>query len=454
MAKTSLKIGNAQAFWGDSPGAAARLIQQQPDLDFLTLDYLAEVSMSILAIQREKDPRAGFARDFLEVVQSLVPFWKEGFSFKLVTNAGGLNPKGCAEACSEIMQKAKCPLKIGFVAGDDVLTLLKNDPQNLLFNNLESHEALQTILSSLVTANAYFGAKPIVNLLDLGADIIITGRTADPSLTVAPCVWHYKWAWNNYNRIAGATVAGHLIECGTQVTGGISTNWLDIPDKANIGFPFVELFEDGSFVITKPNETGGEVTEETVKEQLLYEIGDPDCYLSPDATVSFLNLSLEKEGSDRIFLQGAVGSPPPASYKVSATFRDGFKSEGILGIFGPKAVEKARLCGEIILQKVRSAGYEIERSWIECLGNLDVAPGVFSKQDLKECILRVCVEDSREEAIKCFTKEIAPMVTSGPQGVFGYTSGRPKIRPVFGYWPCLIEVEKVAPITEMIEVKS
>lgn len=450
-----LTIGNAQAFWGDSPGAAARLVQQWPDLDFITLDYLAEVSMSILAIQREKDPQGGYAKDFLDVVKSLIPLWKQGAKVRIVTNAGGLNPLACAHACAELLkQDPYRQWKIGVVYGDDVSQALLQDPLLEDYSNLETHEPLMNIKDQLVTANAYLGAHPIVQALEEGADIVITGRVADPSLTVAPCVATFGWSWQDYNKIAGATIAGHLIECGTQVTGGVSTNWLGIPDPANIGFPVVEICADGTFTLTKPEGTGGIVSEQTVKEQLLYEIGDPDNYLSPDATVSFLSLELTPVAPNHVKVEGAKGRPPPEKYKVSATYRDGYKVEGFLSVFGRDAALKAHRCGEVIIEKVRLAGYSLAKTSIECLGALDIVPGVF-KQGINaslECVLRIAAADPDKKALECLAKEIAPLITSGPQGVTGYTSGRPSVREVCGYWPCLIETDKVNPHVKLIEV--
>lgn len=440
-----LKIGNAQAFWGDSPWAPARLVEQQPDLDYLTLDYLSEVSMSIMAIQREKNPEAGYAKDFIDVIHSLIPFWRSGLKVKMVCNAGGLNPIGCAQACSDMLQQAGIKLKIGVVSGDNVLDVLTEGV------NLETGEPLSKVKERLVTANAYLGAEPIAEALRQGADVVITGRVADPSLTVGPCIAHFGWGSTDYDKIAGATVAGHLIECGTQVTGGISTRWLEIEDPAHLGFPVVEIAEEGSCVITKPLGTCGRVDVQTVKEQLLYEIGDPSHYISPDAVVSFLSLKLKQVGSDRVSVSGALGSAAPLTYKVSATYRDGFKAEGMIAIFGKEVVKKAYRCGEMVLQRVKDAGYLLQRTAVECLGGGDVVPGVFdhSPADLMECILRICVADERKEAVECFTKEIAPLVTSGPQGVCGYTSGRPAVRPIFGYWPCLISRELVSPVLHM-----
>lgn len=443
-----LKIGNAQAFWGDFPAAPAQLLSQEKNLDFLTLDYLAEVSLSIMAIQREKDPKLGFAQDFIEVIKSIIPFWQQGHQVKIVANAGGLNPIGCAEACREILEMYGCKKKIGVVYGDNVFSTLFEDTT---VKNLENGQALSTISNKFVTANAYLGAAPIAEALKKGAEIVITGRVADPSLTVGPCLAHFNWKLDDYDRLAQATIAGHLIECGTQVTGGMSTNWLSIPGKTHIGFPIVKMNEDGTFVITKPVGTGGAVTEETVKEQLLYEIGDPNHYLSPDVTVSFLSISLKEIAQDQIQITGAKGNPPPSTYKVSGTYRDGFRAEAMLGIFGSYVKEKARLCAESVFEHVRECGFKIERTHWECLGSGAIVPGVFDFPS-SECVLRIAVADQHYEALECFSKAIASLVTCGPQGVVGYTSGRPKIRPVFGYWPCLIDRRKVQPIVQIIDL--
>lgn len=440
---TVLKIGNAQGFWGDSPMAPLQLVQQQKDLDYLTLDYLAEVSMSIMAIQREKDPQAGFAKDFLDVINSLITVWKSGSKVKVVTNAGGLAPEACAKACREILNKNGLNhLKIGVVSGDDVLAVLKEKTD--MFSNLDTGESLKPLIPKVVTANAYLGAKPIAELLSQGADIVITGRTADPSLTVGPCMAHFGWSWQDYNKIAQATLAGHLIECGTQVTGGISCDWLSIDEVVNIGFPIVEMSEDGNFVVTKPQGTGGVVTLRTIKEQMLYEIGNPAAYLSPDVTLSILPVVLSEDGSNRIRVSGAVGNPPPDQFKVSITYRDGFKSEAFLGIAGADVEKKARRMGEVLFQKIAFMGHEIRRINIECLGCGDLVPGVWqSPRGVHDTVLRLAAADDRKEVLEVFSKEIASLVTSGAQGTTGYIGGRPKVRPIFGYWPALIPTDQV-----------
>lgn len=448
-----LKIGNAQAFWGDRNTAAATLVQQQQDLDVLTMDYLAEVSMSILAVQKQKDPNAGYAKDFLDVVSSLTPEWKSGRKLTLITNAGGLNPQGCGEACQKLLAENGCAsLKIAVIAGDDVVDTLTNSPPSD-YPNIDTNEMIGSVQNDIATANVYVGSKPLVEALNLGADIIITGRVADPCLTAAPCIAHYNWSWNDYDKIASATIAGHLIECGTQVTGGFSTNWLSIDSMTHPGYPVIEMAEDGSIIVTKPDNTDGAVTIETVKEQLLYEIGDPDNYLSPDVTVSFLSLQVEEAAKDRVSVIGAKGKPPPESLKVSATYRDGYKIEGMITLYGRDCREKGRRCGEIVRQRLRALGLEPEEFLVECLGTGAVIPGL-ATYDTNETVLRIAARDSRKEPLQQLAKEIAPLVTSGPQGMTGYSSGRPKVRPVYSYWPTLIAADKVHPSITILEVNS
>lgn len=438
MSRAPLKIANASGFWGDQPSAAARLLKQQPDLDFLTLDYLAEVSLSIMAIVRAKDPTAGYARDFVEVVKSLVPFWQKGAKTRIVTNAGGLDPAACGRAVLEVLRATGLTkLKVAVVSGDDVLALVKAGD----FPNLETQASSASVRTRLVTANAYLGSDGIAAALRDGADLVITGRVADPSLTVGPCLAHFGWAPTDYHRIAGATVAGHLIECGTQACGGFSTDWLDVPDNHDIGFPIVEVGDDGSCVVTKPAGTGGAVTPQTVKEQLLYEIGDPGNYLSPDVTVSFLTLNVSEESPNRVRVAGATGRGPTDSYKVSATFRDGYKAHGQLVVFGHDAVKKARHAGEGILRRLQDEDCTYRETLIECLGTGASVRGIVSRMSdthLVETVLRVSVAADTKEPVERFTKEIAPLVTCGPQGVTGYATGRAKVLPVFGYWPCLV----------------
>ncbi|MEQ1828542.1 MAG: acyclic terpene utilization AtuA family protein [Pirellula sp.] len=454
-----IRVGNAQAFWGDRPSAAVELLSQVPELDFLTMDYLAEVSMSILAIQRQRDPQLGFPLDFVDVVRSLVPYWNSGGKCKLIANAGGLNPMGCARACQVAMEKAGCKsMKIGVVYGDDVLSILaapKSFEQiEARYANLDSGDPLTNVASRLMTANAYLGCAGIVSALQAGAEIVITGRVADPSMVVAPCVYAFGWRPDEWDRLAGATVAGHLLECGTHVTGGISTDWLDVPNPTHIGFPIAEIDDSGGCTITKSATSGGCVTMDTVKEQLIYEIGNPEQYLSPDVSVSFLGLQVLQAGLDRVSVLGARGRPAPKTLKVSATYTDGFRAAGMLTIFGPQAILKARRCGEMVLQRLRDAGHTYRDSIVECLGNAESVPVdslVSQANGLYEIVLRIAVESESKEAVECFAKELMPLVTAGPQGTTGYAEGRPRVHGVIRYWPCLIDSELVTFELELLD---
>ena len=438
-----LKIGNAQAFWGDDPDAPARLLTGQPDLDFLTLDYLAEVSLSLLAAQRAKDPAAGYARDFLGVLDSaLVPHWRAGGRCRVVTNAGGLDPLAAGQAARGRLDAAGFPGKrVAVVTGDNVLPMLRAAPSSAYFRHAETRESAEGYADRFTTANAYAGAGPIARAVREGADVVLTGRVADPSLVVGPCLAHFGWDADDWERLAGATVAGHLIECGTQACGGFSTDWLDLPDPENIGFPVVEISADGSCVLTKPARTGGAVNLRTIREQLLYEIGDPGRYLSPDATVSLLGLALTEVGPDRVRVTGARGSPPPETLKVSATYRDGFRAAAALTIYGHRAVAKARRCAAAVLRRLREAGHEPARWHVECLGTGAACGGLGARvpeDQHVETVLRMSAADPARAPLEHFARLVAPLVTAGPPGVTGYGQARAKVQPVFGYWPCLV----------------
>jgi len=438
-----VRIGNAHGFWGDRIDAAAELLSAEPDLDFVTLDFLAEVSLSILALQRARQPEAGWPRDFLHVIDSLTPYWLGGGRCRLIANAGGLNPHACARACQQRLTDKNCDfLRLAVVEGDNVLEHLRAAPLRNLFRNLDTNEPLSKVADHLMTANAYLGASPLVEALAAGADIVITGRVADPSLTVAACMAHHGWQADDWPRIAQATVAGHLIECGTQVTGGIATDWLETPGLDQIGFPIVEVDASGDFVVTKARSSGGRVSLASVTEQLVYEIGDPDAYLSPDATVSFQRLELQEVGIDRIQVRGATGGPPPPTYKVSATYQDGYRAQGQLTIYGDRAVTKARRAGQVVLNRLKSKGITLRESLIECLGTGACHPGgddTTPRDELSETVLRIAVADPNPEHVEEFTRALMPLITAGPPGITGYADGRPRVHPIFRYWPCLIE---------------
>lgn len=452
MSKT-ITIGNAQGFWGDSPDAPARLVEQYPQLDYLTLDYLAEVSLSIMALQRSRNMELGYARDFLGVVKSLAPHWQRGGKTRVVCNAGGLAPLECAHAVRRVLEEADLlHLKVALVMGDNVLHLIKEEAANADHRHWETEQSLADVADRLDTANAYIGADGVVEALRLGADIVVTGRVADPSLTLGICMHEFGWAADDWNKLAAGTVAGHVLECGAQACGGISTNWLELSDPENIGFPIVEMHPDGTFIVTKPEGTGGVVNRETVSEQLIYEIGDPHNYISPDCKVDFTSLQLEEIAANRVRVTNATGSAPTPYYKVSATYRDGYWAQGMLTIVGRDAVAKAQRSGEIILKRLRNAGCEFTRTNIECLGANAAAGGILPQpQGLLECVLRVSVASPRKEDVERFAQQIFPLVTAGAQGSTGYAGGRPSPTPVFAYWPCLIEKRRLEVETRLID---
>jgi len=447
----TVRIGNGCGFWGDNVDAPI-LLTRDGRLDYLTLEYLAELTMSILALQKQRDPQAGFATDFLDVLERLTPILREQHNLKIVTNAGGMNPAGCAAKARAILDRAGLlDRTIGIVSGDDLLPRL----DDLLaaghpLANLDTGDALDTVRARVVSANAYLGARPIVDALAQGSSIIITGRVADASLTVGPAVHTFGWSWDNWQRLSGATVAGHLLECGAQATGGLWCNWRDAPDLANVGYPIAEMTLDGAFQLTKPENTGGAVNTETVAEQLLYEVGDPAAYLTPDVTADFTSVTLAQAGKDRVRVETARGKPATDSYKVSIAYRDGFTANGTLLLGGPDAVAKAQCAGNMLLERLRRCGMVPEHHNVECLGAGDSVPGVVPRSQPLEVVLRVSVRDARKSVVERFTKEFAPLVTSGPPGVTGYTTGRPSVREVFAYWPALIAKSAVLPAVDRI----
>lgn len=449
-----VRIGNGCGFWGDNLDAPLRLAAAGL-LDYLTLEYLAELTMSILAVQKAKDPKSGFATDFIDVLARLTPILTEQPGLKIVTNAGGMNSPGCAIAAREIMHKAGLSgKKVAVVGGDDLLPRL----DELLaaghsFNHLDTGEPLTAIREKVVSANAYIGARPIVDALQLGAEIVITGRVADASLTVGPAAFEFGWGFGeaDLDRIAAASVAGHLIECGAQATGGLWINAREETHLGEVGYPIAEMAEDGTFTITKPPNTGGVVNIETVSEQLLYEVAEPARYFTPDVVADFTTVKLMQIGPETVSVTGGTSNGLTDTYKVSIAYRDGYMTAGTLVIAGPNAAIKARQSGCIILEKLRHAGYTFAGSNVEVLGAGDCVPGVVGTTvDSPEVVLRVAVRDPRKSAIERFTKEFAPLVTSGFPGTTGYTTGRPPVREVFAYWPALIAKSAVTPRVEVI----
>ncbi len=445
-----IRIGNGCGFWGDNLDAPIELAAHGR-LDVLTLEYLAELTMSILAIQKQRDPTAGFATDFLDVLGRLTPHLLAQPKLQIVTNAGGMNPRACAAKARAILDQANLAnRRIGVVAGDDLLPRL----DDLLaaghpFTNLDTGEPLSAVRDRVVSANAYLGSQPIAEVLAQGASLVITGRVADAALTVGPAAHVHGWRWDDWDRLAGGVVAGHLIECGAQATGGLWINW-DETDLNLVGYPIAEIEVDGTCRITKPPGTGGAVNVETVSEQLLYEVGDPAAYLTPDVVADFTRVALRDLGGDVVEVRSPRGRAATDSYKVSIAYRDGFAASGTLLIFGPHAEAKARRCGEMVRARLRRAGAEPRQFAVECLGAGDCVPGVIrAAAEPPEVVLRIAVRDPRKAVVERFSKELAPLVTSGPPGVTGYTTGRPAVRESFAYWPALVAKEAVTVETSL-----
>ena len=446
----TVRIGNGAGFWGDNLDAP-RLLAESGELDYLTLEYLAELTLSILAHLKSRNPDAGYVTDFPTALSSLVPTLRAQPGLRIVTNAGGMNPAACARHASRILSEAGLgDTVVAAVAGDDLLPDLDRFiADGEAFRNLDDGRALESVRPLVASANAYLGIEGIVQALVGGARIVVTGRVADASLTVAPAVHEFGWALDNWPRLAAATVAGHLIECGAQMTGGMFADWVPEMDLAHVGYPIAELGEDGSLIVTKPPQTGGSVDVRTVAEQLVYEIGDPRHYLTPDIDVDFSRVQLEQAGPDRVRVTGAAGCAPPPTYKVSLAYRDGYMASGTLVISGPNAAARGRACGAMILERLRVAGVQLARTNIECLGTGDALPGVWQRAEPPEVVLRVTVHDPRKEAVERFTREFAPLVTSGPPGVTGYTGPRARPYPVNAYWPTTIERTRVRATVEV-----
>lgn len=445
-----LRIGNGAGFWGDNLDAPVDLARSGR-LDALTLEYLAELTMAILSHLRSKSPRAGYVTDFPGLLGRLAGLWGEGKRFRVVTNAGGLNPESCAAASGKVLVDSGFPdVALAAIGGDDILGAIPGWlERGEEFPHLETGRPLREVADRLVCANAYLGAQPIAEAWGGGAEVILTGRVADAALTLGPAASAFGWRWDDWGTLAGGTVAGHLIECGAQATGGLWHRWDEI-DLANIGYPIAEVAPDGTAVITKPEGTGGLVTPANVAEQLVYEIDDPSRYRTPDVDVDFTGVELAEAGEDRVRVSGARGNPPSGMLKVSAVYRDGWAASGIVAFVGSRAEAKARAAGALVVERVRRAGFDLAETLVECLGAGDVVPGVLAPVTPPcEVVLRVTARDPRRPAIERFCRELAPLVLSGPPGIAGYAMGRPEPKPAFGYFPTLIPAERVRPILEV-----
>ncbi|XP_062991657.1 uncharacterized protein LOC134404725 isoform X1 [Elgaria multicarinata webbii] len=430
-----VRIGCASGFWGDTAASVPQLLYGGK-LDFLVFDYLSEITMSLLGTTKVKSPDLGYTPDF--VLTAMAPYLKDIHrkGIRVVSNAGGMNPLACAAALQQVAQKAGADLKIAVVTGDDLMGELNNikesvskgDNGNLFPENIHS-------------MNVYLGARPISRALDLGADVVVTGRCVDSSLVLGPLIHSFGWNRNEFDLLASGSLAGHLIECGAQCTGGIFTDWHIVPDWHNIGFPIVECSSDGSFIVSKPPNTGGLLSFGTVAEQLVYEIGNPKEYLLPDVTCDFSQVSLTEipdiEGG-AVKVQGAKGLPPSSFYKINATYLDGFRATACCPVGGPKAIEKGRRTAESILERTRNMfdqlGYEDYSAInLQILGSEETY-GPHAKLNVdggpREVVIWLAVLHKQKKAVEIFSREIAPAGTGMAPGLTGIVGGRPKVSPV------------------------
>ncbi|HUR29680.1 MAG TPA: acyclic terpene utilization AtuA family protein, partial [Planctomycetota bacterium] len=418
-----VSIANGQGFWGDSILGPVRLVREGP-LDYLTLDYLAEVTMSILQKQRARDPKAGYATDFVRMIGRVLPELVAK-NVKVVANAGGVNPIACKDAVLEVMAKAGVRgVKVAVVEGDDIFARLDElTAAGEKLANMDTGAPLSTVRSRVSSANVYLGAFPIAEALGLGAQIVITGRGTDPGLVLGPMIHEFGWKPTDYDLLAAGTIAGHIVECGVQCTGGNFTDWRSVPDLALAGYPIIEMRRDGAFAITKHAGTGGVVSKATVLHQLVYEMGDPHKYIGPDNCADFDSITLTDKGGDRVEVRGAKGSPPTDTYKVSISYQDGWKSTGQLTISGPDALEKARLCADIVWKRLAFDGctFGDDEKLVEFVG-ANVCHAGFAvphANEPSEVVLRLGVKGHDKQKIERFTYELVPLVTSGPPGVTG-----------------------------------
>jgi hypothetical protein len=446
MSERVVRVASGQGFWGDWQEAPRLQVRGGP-IDYLMLDYLAEITMSILQKQRERDPSLGYARDFVPLVAGLAPELI-GRDIRVVTNAGGVNPDGCRRALFEALKETPTsrPLQLAVVSGDDLMERL----DSLLaagheLRNMETGEPLSSIRDRVQAANAYIGAAPIVEALRRNADVVITGRSTDTALTYAPLIFEHGWAADDWDRIAAGVVAGHINECGAQATGGNTLfDWQGVDLEAP-GYPIVEMEADGEFVVTKHPELGGRVTWATVSEQLVYEMGDPEEYITPDCVADFSSIRLRDLGKDRVRISGVRGSPRTGMLKVSIAYRDGWKATGTLVYAAPDALAKARRADEVLRGRLGRLGLRFDEIRTEFVGagacaglGPDELPDSI-RDALPEVELRVGVRGQDREAVERFTRELAPLILAGPPTVTGFAAGRPRVQEVMAYWPALID---------------
>lgn len=448
MANEIIRIASGQGFWGDRLDAPVEQVRRGR-IDFLMLDYLAEVTMSILQKQKARDPSQGYARDFVPLMGEILPDCVER-GIRVLANAGGVNLEACRDAVLAEARSAGLAgrVRVGVVVGDDLLGRLEEliDRGHEL-QNLDTGRPLTDVVDRVQSANAYLGAEPMVAALAEGATVVITGRSTDTALTYAPMIHAFGWAADDWDRLAAGVVAGHINECGAQATGGnCLLDWETIPNLADVGFPIIEASPDGSFVVTKHDGTGGRVSVATVTEQLLYEMGDPREYITPDVVADFTTIRLEQEGPDRVRVHGVRGRPATDKLKVSISYHDGYKAVGTLVYAWPDAVAKAQAADRILRERLDRLGLRFDQIRTEYVGwNSTHGPLAGPPPDLPEVQLRVSVRSAEREPVERFTREIAPLILTGPPSVTGFAGGRPRVQEIVAFWPALIDRSEIEP---------
>ena len=456
--KATVRVAGGQGFWGDLLTAPVDQVRKGP-IDYLMLDYLAEVTMSILQKQRSRNPEAGYARDFIELMREILPDCVEK-NIKVLSNAGGVNVEGCAAAIRDVA----CDLglqgkvNIGVVTGDDILDRLDDFlSQGVEINSMDDGTPLAAIRDKVQSANVYLGAGPLVEALDKGANVIVGGRLTDTGLTLAPLMHEFGWSFDDWDKVSAGTIAGHIIECGAQSSGGnCQYDWQNIPDMANIGFPIIEASPSGEFIVTKHDNTGGRVNIQSVKEQLLYEMGDPHSYITPDVVADFASINLEPAGDNRVRVHGITGKAKTDFYKVSIAYTGGYKAVGTLVYSWPDALEKAQAADRILRERLDNLGLKFEVILTEYVG-VNATHGHLGTQapspasDIPEVQLRIGVRGQNKADVERFTKEIAPLILTGPPGVTGFAGGRPKVEEIMAYFPALIPKHLIETKVEIVE---
>lgn len=454
--KEKVRVAGGQGFWGDLLTAPVDQVRGGP-IDYLMLDYLAEVTMSILQKQRSRDPNAGYARDFVSLMREILPDCVEK-NIKVMSNAGGVNVAGCAEAIRDAARELGLggKLKIGVVTGDDILDKLDDfAARGFEIKNMETDEPLADIRDKVQSANVYLGAAGIVEALGRGAQIVVGGRLTDTGLTLAPLMHEFGWTFDQWDLLSAGTIAGHIIECGAQSSGGnCQYEWQSIPNMARIGFPIIEASPDGEFVVTKHDGTGGRVSVQSVTEQLLYEMGDPKSYITPDVVADFSSIRLADGGEDRVKVFGIGGAPCTEFYKVSIAYSAGWKAVGTLVYSWPDAYAKAQAADKILRERLDRLGLKFDVILTEFVG-VNAAHGHLAGEpspDIPEVQLRFGVRGPDKSAVERFTKELAPLILTGPPGVTGFAGGRPKVEEIMAYFPALIPKTLIETRVDIIDV--